>query len=99
MTTVSAAIAAHAAAERYEFLRLEYSRTARELEHLLSRWKRSKLSDDEFVMKCESVISVQNEAWMAKLSRKSRTPEPVELSSRARRVISSMARASRPVSR
>jgi len=68
VTTVSAAIAAHAAAERYEFLRLEYSRTARELEHLLSRWKRSRLSDDEFVMQCESVISVQNEAWMAKLT-------------------------------
>jgi hypothetical protein len=34
LTTISAAVTAHAAAERYEFLVVEYLRTARELERL-----------------------------------------------------------------
>jgi hypothetical protein len=68
LTTISAAVTAHAAAERYEFLVVEYLRTARELERLRrARSHVGGLSDEEFVRACEHVISLQNEGWMAKL--------------------------------
>jgi hypothetical protein len=69
VTTVTAAVAAHAAAERYEYLLVEYLRTAAELERLRDRRGRAGgPSDEEFVRSCEHVISVQNEGWMAKLT-------------------------------
>ena len=69
MTTAGAAVAVHVAAERYEFLWVEYSRSAGELQRLADRRTAPdgrQLSDQELVMKCEDVISVQNQAWMAK---------------------------------
>jgi hypothetical protein len=69
VTTGGGALAAYIAAERYEFLWIEYSRTASELRRLLERRTDAdgrKLSDAELVQACEQVISVQNEAWMAK---------------------------------
>jgi hypothetical protein len=69
VTTGGGALAAYIAAERYEFLWIEYSRTASELRRLLERRTSadgSKLSGAELVQACEQVISVQNEAWMAK---------------------------------
>jgi hypothetical protein len=63
VTTIAAAITAHAAAERYEFLRVEYRRTAGQLRHLSATARR----DTDFVKRCEDVISSQNEGWMAKL--------------------------------
>jgi hypothetical protein len=68
-TTASGAIVAHAASERYEYLWIEYSRTASELQRLLERRTASNgrpLSDSELIAKCEDVISIQNQGWMAK---------------------------------
>jgi hypothetical protein len=72
VTTVGAAIAAHTAAQRYEFEQIEFARTADQLEDLRSRYlidEHDENTDDEFVDKCERVISIQNEGWMAKLVR------------------------------
>jgi hypothetical protein len=57
------------AAERYEFLWIEYSRTASELRRLADRRSAAdgrSLSGPELIVECEQVISVQNQAWMAK---------------------------------
>ncbi|MGV9344864.1 DUF4231 domain-containing protein [Streptomyces spiralis] len=71
VTTVTATVTAHAAAARYVYQELEFSRTAAELEDMLAR--REALTapgdtrdDDDFVERCELVISAQNEAWMAR---------------------------------
>jgi len=72
VTTVVAAVAAHAAAQRYEYLQVEYERTARELErlrdrrHTLTGPTGGPLTDSELVQRCEDVISVQNQGWMAR---------------------------------
>jgi hypothetical protein len=68
VTTAGGAVAAYIAAERYEFLWIEYSRTASELRRLLARRTAADgqpLSDSELVAACEQVISIQNQAWMA----------------------------------
>jgi hypothetical protein len=70
-------VAAHIAAERYEYLWIEYSRTASELRRLLGRRTAPDgrpLSDSELVAECEQVISVQNQAWMAKWGEEDITP-------------------------
>ena len=69
VTTVTAAVAAYAAGSRYEYQLVEYLRTAAQLDHLRSGWAagvHDQASGDAFVANCEHVISVQNEAWMAK---------------------------------
>jgi hypothetical protein len=69
VTTAGGAVAAYIAAERYEFLWVEYTRTASELRRLPARRTAadgSPLSESELVAECEQVISVQNQAWMAK---------------------------------
>jgi SMODS and SLOG-associating 2TM effector domain 1/Protein of unknown function (DUF4231) len=69
VTTAVAAITAYAAAERYEFLWIEYTRTAAELRRLVDRHTAADgtpLAGMQLVDACEQVISVQNEAWMAK---------------------------------
>ncbi|MGY1668979.1 DUF4231 domain-containing protein, partial [Geodermatophilus sp. SYSU D00696] len=68
-TTAAGALAAHVAGERYEFLWIEYSRTASELLRLAERRTAPDgrpLSAPELIAACEQVISVQNQAWMAK---------------------------------
>lgn len=68
-TTAGGALAAYIATERYEFLWIEFSRTASELRRLLDRRTASDgrpISGSELVAECEQVISVQNQAWMAK---------------------------------
>lgn len=68
-TTAAGTVAAHAAAERYELLWIEYSRTAAELRRLADRRTAANakpLSSTELIAECENVISVQNQAWMAK---------------------------------
>ena len=68
-TTAGGAVTAYIAAQRYEFLWIEYSRTASELRRLLERQTAADgtpLSGPELVAECEQVISVQNQAWMAK---------------------------------
>ena len=69
VTTAVAAITAYTASERYEFLWIEYTRTASELRRLLDRRTAADghpLAGMDLVTECEQVISVQNEAWMAK---------------------------------
>jgi hypothetical protein len=76
-TTVAAALTAHAAAARYEYLLIEYSRTAAQLERLRSQRRpqadadAQARADDAFVTACEQVISIQNQGWMAKLGTES----------------------------
>lgn len=68
-TTAAGAVAAYIAAERYEYLWIEYSRTARELRRLLNLRTTADarpLSGPDLAAACEQVISIQNEAWMAK---------------------------------
>jgi hypothetical protein len=70
LTTITAAIAAHASASRYEYQQIEFTRTADELERLTARRAvggTGQLDDEQFVLACERVISIQNEGWMAKL--------------------------------
>jgi hypothetical protein len=69
VTTAVGAVTAYVASERYEFLWIEYSRTASELRRLLQLRTAADgrpLSGLDLVNECEQVISVQNEAWMAK---------------------------------
>jgi hypothetical protein len=76
-TTAGGAVAAYVAAERYEFLWVEYSRTATELHRLLDRRTAAdgrSLTDPELVAECEEVISVQNQAWMAKWGEEKDSP-------------------------
>lgn len=72
VTTVATAVTAHAAAARYSYQELEFARTAAALERLLARRAiaaaHDPSSNDEFADRCEEVIAVQNEAWMAKWS-------------------------------
>jgi hypothetical protein len=68
-TTAGGAVAAYVASERYEFQWIEYSRTAGELRRLLDRRTAPDgrpLSGSELVSECEEVISILNQAWMAK---------------------------------
>ncbi len=68
-TTAGGAVAAYAAGQRYEYLWIEYSRTADELRRLLDRGTAADgriLSGPELIRECEQVISVQNQGWMAK---------------------------------
>jgi uncharacterized membrane protein YeaQ/YmgE (transglycosylase-associated protein family) len=68
--TIGTALTAHAAASRFGYQQLEYTRTAQQLRALLDgRTSSSSLTDaeeDAFVARCEDVISVQNDAWMVK---------------------------------
>jgi hypothetical protein len=68
-TTAGGAVTAFIASQRYEYLWIEYSRTASELRRLLERRTSADgrpLTGPELVAECEQVISVQNQAWMAK---------------------------------
>jgi hypothetical protein len=70
--TIGTAVAAHAAAQRYEYQQIEFARTADRLEDLLARFgtrPRTAEAEDAFVADCERIISIQNEGWMAKLAR------------------------------
>ncbi|WP_419993017.1 DUF4231 domain-containing protein [Streptomyces boninensis] len=68
VASVAVAVAAHATAQRYAYQQLEFTRTAQELAYLLDKWESAVDPEpeftDAFVAECESVISVQNEAWM-----------------------------------
>lgn len=70
VTTVAGAVTAHAAASRYAYQELEFSRTAAELERLVARRaptaNADPTADGAFVSQCERIISAQNEGWMAK---------------------------------
>lgn len=88
VTTAGVAVATYVASERYEFLWIEYSRTASELCRLVDRRTAADgrpLSDSELVSECEQVISVQNQAWMAKWGEESGATADLPGYGRARR--------------
>ncbi|WP_329577635.1 DUF4231 domain-containing protein [Kitasatospora sp. NBC_01250] len=70
VATASTAVAAHAASAKFAYQELEYARTASELAALLVRWGTPETptegAEDDFVARCEQIISVQNDAWMVK---------------------------------
>jgi hypothetical protein len=70
ITTITAALAVHVAATRYEYQRMEYLRTADRLEQLKARAGSSTSPEelDDLVLAAESVISVENQAWMVRLA-------------------------------
>lgn len=70
VTTISASVAAHVGATRYEYQLIEYLRTADELTRLRrdAAATTSPAELDQLVVQCERIISIQNEGWMAKLS-------------------------------
>jgi hypothetical protein len=74
---IGAAVAAHAAAARYDYLLVEYARTKAQLERVVDKRNSrdptgsADEADDAFVAECEHAISAQNESWMSKLSRDS----------------------------
>jgi SMODS and SLOG-associating 2TM effector domain 1/Protein of unknown function (DUF4231) len=75
LTTIGGTIAAHAAANRYDFQATTFFATARQLEDLAQDWQaagKPALSKEwsDFVRACEGVISAENRGWMAKLDEK-----------------------------
>ncbi|MET7750347.1 hypothetical protein [Micromonospora sp. NPDC005367] len=65
MTT---ALVGHGAAQQFEAHQLEYARTADQL-YRLGRARRDGVGwtdDDAFVAEAERIISLSNEAWMAR---------------------------------
>jgi len=71
LTTLGAALAAHVAASRYDFLVMSYYATARRLEDLVNGWRSDGSPTDAtawsaFVHASETAISVENESWLAK---------------------------------
>jgi hypothetical protein len=70
VSTLTAAASSHVAGSRWEYQLVEYLRTAGELGRLHEEWIRIGTSDepdeDRFVDRCEQVISIQNDGWMAK---------------------------------
>ena len=69
VTTVTAALAVHIAATRYEFQLIEFLRTADRLEQLRSQSATAVPEAlDKLAQSAEDVISIENEAWMAKLA-------------------------------
>lgn len=77
--TITASITAYLFAGRYSYLSLTYQKTAQRLEDNLAEWKISDKSDDaksDFINSCENTISLENRAWMAELSKKSKSIIP-----------------------
>jgi hypothetical protein len=71
LTTVGGAISTHAAANRYDFLVTSYSATSRRIKDLVADWRDGGApvqgpAWSEFVKRCESAISIENESWLAK---------------------------------
>jgi hypothetical protein len=72
ITTIGGAVAAHAAASRYDQQARVFFATARRLEDLRNDWRARGQPQDgarwsEFVTACEDAISSENRGWMAKL--------------------------------
>lgn len=69
VTTAAATVATHAAAQRWSYSQVEYERTAAELDALLARrGAAAHLDDRELAQRAEEIISIENQAWMAKLA-------------------------------
>jgi len=82
-TTVAGAIVAHAGASRYEHNVVSYYSTARQLQSLCDQFQDAVSKGaqptallDEFVRRCEEVISIENQAWMADWQKMKNSPPP-----------------------
>jgi hypothetical protein len=82
-TTVAGAIVAHAGAVRYEHNVISYYSTARQLQSLCDQFQDAVNKGappatllDEFVRRCEEVISIENQAWMADWQKMKNSPPP-----------------------
>ncbi len=74
ITTITAALAAYLYSGRYQYLIMSYQATGRQLELLKNHWTiiaaRPDTTGDkrsQFIMDCETVISIENSAWMSQL--------------------------------
>lgn len=81
VSTVAATVAAHAGAARYDHQIVEFERTAARLAQLRMSWQVEGWSPAELIDACEEVISIENQAWMARLTETddepdSSTPDP-----------------------
>lgn len=77
--TITASITAYLFAGRYSYLSLSYQATALHLEDHLAKWNISDKSPEaksDFIVSCENTISIENRAWMAELSKKSKPIVP-----------------------
>lgn len=82
-TTIAGAIVAFAAAARYEHLIPMYESTATQLEFLRSSFlagAQDQPTFSKFVQECESVISIESQAWMADWQKSSTAPQPTPAS-------------------
>ncbi|MEE4424093.1 DUF4231 domain-containing protein [Streptomyces bugieae] len=69
VATAAGTVTAHAAAAKYAYQEMEFSRTAAQLDHLIRQWAaggRTEAETQRLAEQGEHVISIQNEAWMAK---------------------------------
>lgn len=69
VATAGGAVTAHAAAAKYAYQEIEFSRTAAELDRLIQQWTdggRTEAEAHRLAERGEHVISIQNESWMAK---------------------------------
>jgi hypothetical protein len=66
ITTISAALAAHALAQRYEQLTISYRAAAQSLESAVERWKAAGASNlNDLVEACENILLAENQGWIA----------------------------------
>ena len=72
-TTLSGAVAAHAASAHYQQNAITYLQTARQLEQLVNEWEDqaaagagSPDADVQLVQLCEDVISTENQSWVGR---------------------------------
>jgi len=76
LTTIGTSVAAYIFANRYQYLIISYQATARQLEFLKHQWLVMGAPDQDvekrhrFILDCEEAISIENSAWMAKLTEK-----------------------------
>ncbi len=75
VTTLGTSLAAHIAANRYDFIVLSYVATATRLEDLVIEWRsrtdaKTETDWSTFVKSCEDTISVENQSWLVKFTEK-----------------------------
>ena len=77
--TSVAAVVAYQSAARYQFLVVTYEATANRLKKLKRDWQLLRKTDtdrperDEFILKCEEAISIENSAWMAEWTKSAKS--------------------------
>lgn len=85
ISTVIASVAAYAYAGRYQYLIISYQATADKLERLCAQWRIKGMTDanieerNKFILDCEQIISIENNAWMAEMVKEKKETVAVEL--------------------